>query len=77
MDKKGLVFGKMNFILLAVAIVVVVLGFALMSGGKTTEAGGFDPSIFSARRITVAPIVTLIGFCLVVYAILFKPKEDK
>ncbi|GHT01980.1 hypothetical protein AGMMS49525_04400 [Bacteroidia bacterium] len=73
----GLVFGKKNFILLAVAILVIVLGFALMSGGETTEAGGFDPSIFSTRRITVAPIVTLIGFCLVVFAILFKEQEGK
>ncbi|GHT18728.1 hypothetical protein AGMMS49965_11460 [Bacteroidia bacterium] len=75
MDKKELVFGKTNFILLAIAIGIIIVGFALMAGGKTTEAGGFDPSIFSTRRITVAPIVTLMGFGLVVYAILFKEKE--
>ncbi|GAP71611.1 DUF3098 domain-containing protein [Candidatus Symbiothrix dinenymphae] len=76
MDKKELVFGEKNFILLAAAIVVIIVGFVLMAGGQTIEgAGRFDPSIFSFRRITVAPIVTLLGFALVVYAILFKEKE--
>jgi len=75
MDKKNFVFGKENFIILAISIVIIIIGFWLMSGGKTTEETGFDPSIFSARRIIVAPIVTMIGFGLVILAILKKPKN--
>jgi len=75
MDNKNFVFGKENFILLAVSIAVIILGFWLMSGGKTTEETGFDPSIFSARRIVIAPIVTMIGFSLVIVAILRKTKD--
>jgi len=75
MDKKKFVFGKENFIMLAVAVVIIIFGFWLMSGGKTTEETGFDPSIFSARRIVIAPIVTMIGFVSVIFAILKKPKN--
>ncbi|GHT64879.1 hypothetical protein AGMMS50239_23430 [Bacteroidia bacterium] len=46
-----------------------------MSGAKTTEETGFDPAIFNARRIVIAPIVTMTGFILVVWAILKKPKD--
>jgi len=75
MDKKNFVFGKENFVILAVSIAIIIFGFWLMSGGKTTEETGFDPSIFNTRRIVVAPIVTMIGFALVVVAILKKPKN--
>ena len=74
MDKK-FVFGKVNFIILAISIVIIIFGFWLMSGGKTTEETGFDPSIFNTRRIVIAPIVTMIGFVSVVVAILKKPKN--
>ena len=73
MDNKRFVFGKVNFIILAVSIVIIIFGFWLMSGGKTTEETGFDPSIFNTRRIVIAPIVTMIGFVSVVVAILKKP----
>ena len=77
MNKKNFVFGKENFILLAVSILIIIIGFWLMSGGKTTEETGFDPSIFNKRRIVVAPIVTMIGFLMVVVAILKKPKDQE
>ena len=63
MDKRNLAFGKTNFILLAIGVAVVILGFILMSGGTSTETV-FDPDIFSARHIKVAPIVTLHWFYL-------------
>jgi len=75
MDRKNFVFGKENFIILAISIAIVIFGFWLMSGGKTTEETGFDPSIFSVRRIVIAPIVTMIGFVSVIVAILRKPKN--
>jgi hypothetical protein len=74
MDKKNLAFGKTNFILLAVGMAVVILGFILMSGGSTT-ADSFNPDIFSPMRIKVAPVVTFIGFVSIVFAIIHKPKD--
>ena len=74
MDKKNLAFDKMNYILLAVGMAVVVLGFILMSGGSSSEAA-YDPNIFSARRIKVAPVVCLLGFVSMIYAVIRKPKN--
>lgn len=76
MDKKKFVFDKENFILLALSIIIIIVGFWLMSGAKTTEEGGFDPRIFDTRRIVIAPIVTMAGFFLVIFAILKKPKDQ-
>lgn len=75
MDKRNLAFGKINFILLAIGMAVVVLGFILMSGGESTEQA-FDPSIFDARHIKVAPVVTFIGFVSIIVAIVYKPKDE-
>ena len=76
MNTKNFVFGKENFILLTISIAIIVIGFWLMSGGKTTEETGFDPSIFNTRRIVIAPIITMAGFLMVIYAILKKPKNE-
>lgn len=75
MDRRNFAFDRMNFILLAVGMVVVIIGFILMSGGGT-EDGSFNPEIFSAMRIKVAPAVCFIGFASMVYAIIRKPKDD-
>ena len=74
MDKRDFAFGRMNFILLAVGMAVVIIGFILMGGdGSTDEA--YNPEIFSVRRTKVAPIVCLIGFVSMIYAVVFKPKD--
>ena len=74
MDKKNLAFDKMNYILLAVGMAVVVLGFILMSGGSSDETA-YNPDIFSERRIKVAPVVCLLGFVSMIYAVIRKPKN--
>ena len=74
MDKRNFAFDKVNFILLAVSIVVVVIGFLLMVGPNSSETA-FEPDIFSARRTKVAPLVCLFGFVSMIYAVVRKPKE--
>ena len=74
MDKKNLAFDKMNYILLAVGMAVVVLGFILMSGGSSDETA-YNPDIFSVRRIKVAPVVCLLGFVSMIHAVIRKPKN--
>ena len=74
MYKKDFAFDKMNYILLAVGMAIVVLGFILMSGGGSTDTS-YDPDIFSARRIKVAPVVCLFGFVSMIYAVMRKPKK--
>ena len=65
---------KTNFILLAVGMAVIIIGFLLMTGPGSTE-GYFEPDIFSVRRIKVAPLVCLFGFVFMIYGILRKPKN--
>jgi hypothetical protein len=64
----------MNYILLAVGMLVVIIGFILMGGGSSTE-DSYNPDIFSTRRIVVAPVVCLLGFVSMVYAVVHKSKD--
>ena len=65
---------KLNVILIAVSFVIIVLGFALMTGAPS-GATEYNPDIFSVRRITVGPMISLFGFVVMIVAILFKPKK--
>jgi hypothetical protein len=74
MDKRNFAFDKVNFILLAVSMAIVVLGFLLMVGPNSSDTM-FEPDIFSVRRTKVAPIVCLFGFVSMIYAVVRKPKS--
>jgi hypothetical protein len=74
MDKRDFAFDKMNYILLAIGMVIVIIGFLLMTGPNSTDTT-FEPDIFSARRTKVAPIVCLFGFLSMIYAVVRKPKN--
>ena len=74
MDKRDIAFGKFNFILLAVGMLVVIIGFILMSGPGSTESS-FNADIFSPMRVKVAPVVCFVGFVSIIYAIIHKPKD--
>ena len=76
MNKKDFAFDKINFILLAIGMAVVIVGFILMSGPGSTEQQ-FDPGIFDARRIKVAPLVCLAGYVFMIYAIVRAPKDKQ
>ena len=72
-DKQKFAFDKVNFILLAVGMAIVIIGFLLMTGPSSSETV-FESVIFSARRIKVEPVVCLFGFLSLIYAVLRKPK---
>jgi hypothetical protein len=65
---------KLNMILIAICMVIIVIGFALMVGAPS-GADEYNPDIFSFRRITVGPMVALFGFMIMIFAILFKSKK--
>ena len=69
-------FGRMNFILLTIGMVVVILGFLLMSGAGSNESN-FNPDIFSAMRIKVAPVVCFIGFVSMVFGVMYRAKDKE
>ena len=64
---------KLNLILIAVAFVIIVIGFVLMVGAPSGEV--YNPDIFSFRRITVGPMVSLFGFVFMIFAIRFRAKK--
>lgn len=76
MDKRNFAFDKTNFILLAIGVLIIVLGFILMGGAGSTDAA-FNSDIFSFKRITVAPMVCLVGFVSIIYAVIRKPKDNE
>lgn len=63
-DTNNGIFGKQNYILMGASVAMIIIGFFLMSGSE---------DIYSTMKITIAPLVVLIGFALGVYAIMKKP----
>ena len=70
MARRDFAFGKENFLLIAGAGVRIVVGLLLMSGGGSKDGVSFNPEIFSARRIVIAPLVTVLGFVTMIVGIL-------
>ena len=73
--KPGFAFGKDNYLYIVIGIVLIIIGMFLMMGGGSTDPSQFSEDIFSTRRITIAPISILLGFGVVLYAIMKKPKN--
>ena len=74
--KPGFAFGKENYRILLVGVVIVVIGYLLMIGGGSEDPNKFDANeIFSFRRITLSPIVILTGFVVVLLGIMKKAKD--
>ena len=72
-NDKHFTLGKINMILIAIGFAIIILGFVLMTGSSTVKE--FNPDIYSFRRITVGPMISLFGFVSIVFAILYKPKS--
>lgn len=68
-------FARANYIAMAVCALMILVGFLLMSGGGSATDAEFNPEIFSTRRIVVGPTITFLGFLLMAFAIVYKPKK--
>ena len=72
----GFALAKENYLYLIVGFIIIVAGFLLMIGGKSEDPNVFnEKEIFSFRRITLAPVLVLLGFAFEIWAIMKKPKE--
>lgn len=70
-------FSKENLLLMGVGLVVIAIGMFLMSGGKSDDPNKFlYNEVYSTRRITVAPILILLGLAIEIYAIFKQPKKE-
>jgi hypothetical protein len=69
-------FGKENYIIMLVGVVILALGFFLMAGGKSPDPSKFnDDEIYSTTRITIAPILIIAGLLIEIVGIMKKPVE--
>lgn len=68
-------FTKINFYMMGGCLLLIVLGFILMSGGGSNDAS-FNPDVFSTRRIVVGPLLAFLGFLMMVFAIMWHPKKE-
>ncbi|WP_439150953.1 DUF3098 domain-containing protein [Winogradskyella sp.] len=73
--KPEFIFGKKNYKWLFIGLAFIAIGFILMAGGGSDDPNVFDSSIFSWRRIRLAPTLVLIGFGIQIYAILLNPNK--
>ena len=72
----GFALGKENYKLMAIGFAIIVVGFILLAGGGSDDPNEFSEKIFNFRRLTIAPVVLLVGFVFEIYAIMKKPKGD-
>lgn len=75
-DFSQLPLARNNFIIMAIAGAMIVVGFLLMLGGSST-ADAFNPDIFSTRRIVVGPAICFLGFVAMAIAVCIKPRHKK
>jgi len=69
---KRFLFGSNNYKLLFASIIILFIGFLLMSGGGSYDPSKFNSEIYNFRRIRLAPILIIIGFILSILSILRK-----
>jgi hypothetical protein len=73
----GFALRKENLKLLGIGFLFIIIGFILMTGGKSNDPNIFNPGIFNFRRITLSTILVLFGFLFEIYAIMKIPKSNK
>jgi len=72
-NQRDFALGKVNWILIGFSILFIITGFLLMTGSKSGSV--FNPTIFSTRRITIGPMISLFGFLFMFVAIMWRNKE--
>lgn len=76
--KQMFTLAKENYKILIIGLIINIIGFILMIGGGSDNPNNFnEQELFSARRITIAPILILVGYVIIGYAIMKKTKSDK
>jgi hypothetical protein len=74
-NQSNKLFGKENYVWILAGLAAIALGLLLMIGGKSDDPNIFNKDeVYSFRRITLAPLLILIGLALQVVAIFRKPK---
>ena len=73
--KKDFLFNKRRYKLLFISVIIITIGFLLMSGGESNNPEIFSNEIYNFRRIRLAPLVVILGFTFCIITILKKSKN--
>lgn len=75
-EKTSFLFNKSNYTFLIIGVLLNVVGFLLMIGGAAEDLNEFNADeLFSPVRLTVAPILIVLGYAVIIYSIMKKPKK--
>jgi len=74
-SKPEFLFGKRNYRIMLIGLVIIAIGFILMAGGGSDDPNVFNEEIYNWRRIRLAPMLVIIGLGIQIYAILTTPKK--
>ena len=74
--QKNMPFTKMNYILVIAGVLLIALGMILMIGGGSSDPDVFNPKMFDFQRITLSPILILLGFVVEIVAIFWRSKKS-
>ncbi len=72
-----ILFPRLNLLMMGGCLALIIIGFILMCGGSSSVEGGFNPDIFSTRRIVVGPALAFLGFLLMAFAIILPSRKRK
>ena len=75
MKKKQFLFSNKRYQFLLLSILIIGVGFLLMSGGGSNNPDVFNNEIYSFRRIRLAPLIVILGFIMCIISILYRDKE--
>ena len=76
-NKFQFAFGKLNYILMVAGVIILAIGYILLSGGGSDDPNVFNPAMFDTRRLYVAPILIVLGFVVEIVAIMYKSKDKE
>ncbi|MBO4488707.1 MAG: DUF3098 domain-containing protein [Bacteroidales bacterium] len=74
-EGKAPLFRTTNYILMAVGLVLLLLGYLLLRGGQVADPNTFDGEIFNTRRLVVSPILMFLGIVMEAVAIMWHPRK--
>ena len=74
-DESARPFVKKNFLYMGISLLMIIVGFLLMTGSANGETAQFNSDIFSVRRIVIGPTLAFLGFVAMAFAILYTPKK--
>lgn len=72
----GMPFRRTNYILMIAGIIILLIGYFMLSGGGSDDPSKFSDSIFNARRLKAAPIILITGFLVELFAIMYRPGRN-